>query len=208
MNKSETKKYIQDNILNTYKLYEPLNNEHFVYMLDILKLHPESEIKIGCGVSSMWVNKNSYGSRNFWLQRTDGSQTDFSFIKCLTKFSPKTIFSMCCRKEIDPFIIDFRNKAFVTNEKLPCAITGILVAKHESHIDHDDPFPFFVLIDKFIIDNNIVFKDSIVHNLSDGVIGGYSLEPKIKELWIKFHNENAKLRVLSIKANLTRKYNI
>src|SRR5207247_325445 len=52
------------------------------FLLDLLAMHPESGEKIGEGVDHFEVRKNG-STVGFWIVRSDGSDVDFSFYKCL-----------------------------------------------------------------------------------------------------------------------------
>lgn len=57
------------------------------FMADLLMHHPDANQKIGGGIARMWVQTNPVytNTRNFWLERVDGSSTDFSFMECLSE---------------------------------------------------------------------------------------------------------------------------
>ena len=66
-----------------------LENDELEILLDALERHPESDEKIGCGVSAVYVaatsfpyNKRGGYSYCFHVKRMDGSEEDFSYRAC------------------------------------------------------------------------------------------------------------------------------
>jgi hypothetical protein len=48
-----------------------------------LALHPEAQAKIGCGISHFSVRSADFGTKCFWVNRTDGTTEKFSFRSCI-----------------------------------------------------------------------------------------------------------------------------
>ncbi|KAI5060884.1 hypothetical protein GOP47_0023389 [Adiantum capillus-veneris] len=68
--------------------YQPgdrLNPDDAAFVLDeVLAHHREKEAKLGCGVDYIMIDSHADHQVNcFWVVRTDGSKTDFSYWKCL-----------------------------------------------------------------------------------------------------------------------------
>jgi len=82
-------------ILHSYKPYQKLKRKDFKFMLSLLQNHERANEKVGCGVKAIEVRVNTkYGATNysFWIIRTDGSETDFSYQKCITPTSSLNLF--------------------------------------------------------------------------------------------------------------------
>jgi len=90
-------------ILYRYQDGQYLSNNDFEFMLQVLKRHPNFEIKIG--VKAFFVRQNPVykNTRCFWLVRFDGSGTDFSYQECLKPTSPEKKFFNACRVAIEPY---------------------------------------------------------------------------------------------------------
>jgi hypothetical protein len=142
MNKIQTKNYIRENIIKKYKPWVELSKEDLYFMLEVLQDHENADEKIGLGVKGMWLEESSYGQKHFMLERIDGTREDFSFLKCFTKSSPKSNYLKACRKAVENIIISFRNIVFGENETIICPIMNIPITKHQSHVDHDLPYPY------------------------------------------------------------------
>lgn len=70
----------------------------------ILKKHPEYNKKIGAGLKDFFVKVTPYNTLGFCILRVDGTSTDFSFYKCITKPSKKAEIKSACRKAIESSI--------------------------------------------------------------------------------------------------------
>lgn len=94
-------------ILYAYSFGEVLNelDTRFLYAL-VEGYHPSAEIKIGAGVSRMEVRQNLIYKQNreFWIVRTDDTETDFSFMECLRPSKPLDKFRTACRAAISPYM--------------------------------------------------------------------------------------------------------
>ncbi|CAM6103095.1 unnamed protein product [Calypogeia fissa] len=92
------------NILQSYQAEQRLNDEHHqVLLTQVLPYHPRSASKVGCGVAYFKVayhkpidgqttkyQRASDGqTKCFYLVRTDDSQDDFSYHKCLHAYAAK-----------------------------------------------------------------------------------------------------------------------
>ena len=63
-----------------------LDSSEFDIVYEALQRHPKATTKIGCGVQAIFVQADRFGSYCFHVQRTDGSEEDFSYRKI--KMSP------------------------------------------------------------------------------------------------------------------------
>ncbi len=64
------------------RISEPADEQ---FLLDLLDLHPQRDSKLGGGVAYFEVRTNPkfVRQKSFYLIRVDGSETDFSFVKCV-----------------------------------------------------------------------------------------------------------------------------
>lgn len=53
------------------------------FLCDLVSRHPRAAEKIGKGIDHFTIGVGLYGTRCFYLNRVDGSRTDFSFMKCV-----------------------------------------------------------------------------------------------------------------------------
>lgn len=70
-------------LLNSYSPEEHVSTEDEKFLLEALKMHPEAKEKIGVGVEHIFVRRADYGTKCFWVKRTDGSEERFSYKSCV-----------------------------------------------------------------------------------------------------------------------------
>lgn len=70
-------------LLNAQQLNEPILEPHHSFLCALVSRHPRAAEKICAGIRHFTVGAASYGTRCFYLTRTDGSRTDFSYLKCV-----------------------------------------------------------------------------------------------------------------------------
>lgn len=171
--------------------------------IQVLDMHPDSDIKIGCGVARMYVRQNAVYRRNreFWLQRLDDTETDFSFNECLKPTTPLKKFKIACRNAIRDDVIAFRDKN-LTQDSV-CPFTGQTLTVQNVHVDHVPPTTFDAIVDEFIQLYSIEPEGVSLTGVKDGEIGDNFSDSSLSELFLQFHNEKAQLRLVSAKANLS-----
>lgn len=70
-------------ILRRYDVGDRVNALDEQVLRAALARHPEAKVKIGCGVAHFSVRSADFGSKCFWLNRTDGTTEKFSYKKCV-----------------------------------------------------------------------------------------------------------------------------
>lgn len=65
-------------ILKRYDLGDRVSADDAVFLKAALENHPESDRKIGCGIADFSVRSADFGSKCFWVNRTDGTTEKFS----------------------------------------------------------------------------------------------------------------------------------
>lgn len=68
---------VRDRIWKT----KQVSDDDHVFLVGLLELHPRAAQKVGTGVKTFEV-RSFAGGLHFLVVRVDGSQTDFSFLKC------------------------------------------------------------------------------------------------------------------------------
>ena len=137
-------------------------------MLALLEGHPERDQKIGVGVQRFFVDRDGFGGRCFWLERTDGSSTDFSFKSCITAPVHVNEVRMALRQLVTAQVMAFRDSAFAFTTTVPCAITGQLITTAEAHVDHRPPDQFFVLVERFLAECGVPVDSVAIAPTKDG----------------------------------------
>ena len=70
-------------LLNTQPFKVVIPEPHHSFLCALISLHPHAEEKLGSGAGHFTVEPAMHGTRCFYLTRSDGSKTDFSYLKCL-----------------------------------------------------------------------------------------------------------------------------
>ncbi len=69
-------------------------------------------------------------------------------------------------------------------------------------MDHADP-TFRMLVDQFILSEGITLETLAVSPTTDGSTENYLMDGDIAKRWVIYHATHARLRVVSIQANLS-----
>lgn len=70
-------------MLHRYNLGDKVSAGDAVILRAALDRHPAAEAKVGCGIIHFSVRTADYGTRCFWLDRTDGTTEKFSHKACI-----------------------------------------------------------------------------------------------------------------------------
>lgn len=187
-------------VLYRYGIGTTVAADDAAFLADVLNRHPERDAKIGVGVASFQVEQN-LGSRGFWLTRTDGTRTDWSFLSCLTPPTPVQEAKAAFRTEIRDQIRAFRAHAF-SGSAPRCPITGdVLTANDTAHVDHDPPFD--VLLDGFLRSQHVDLSQISVEPTCDEETDTRLTDRQLARDWSTYHHAHARLRVVSRVANLS-----
>lgn len=184
-----------------------LTGERFNVLRDLLDLHPEAKQKVGCGVERIEVRSNrEFGekARGFWVVRTDGSETDFSYRKCLEgERAYRNKFLHTCRYAVRDHMEAFKAKFFQVATNPTCPLTGVSLNAKNSHVDHIPPHTFERIVQSFAVLNAIDINDpSLCENGVDGLIIPTFSSEILRDQFVYFHNAHAQLRVISADANV------
>lgn len=66
------------NMLHRYDVGDRVNVQDAVILKAALEHHPNASAKIGCGISYFSVRTADFGTKCFWVDRTDGTTEKFS----------------------------------------------------------------------------------------------------------------------------------
>ena len=179
------------------------------FLRDLLELHPEADEKIGIGVDHFEVRTNRVNggaTPGFWVVRCDGSATDFSYKSCIDgkKQAPKDEFIRACRQAIQAHITEDRQRFFAEAPAPTCALTGVPLTHKTAHVDHCPPYTFARIVEAFVVLHGLdINNPRLIDNGGDGVMIPTFADLTLREKFIQFHNNHAKLRVISTAANMT-----
>jgi hypothetical protein len=178
--------------------------EEHRFLLDLLAHHSESEQKIGCGVARFCVQSDAFGGSCFWLERFDGTRTDWSFNSCLTPPTHTKEVLSAFRYLITDQVIRFRDAIFVGQNGVLCAITGVLITSENSHVDHKPPAHFLALVEQFLSVECLSYDVIRVKPAVDGSTITEFEDSALGTRWKIFHEKHAVLQIVSAFANLSQ----
>lgn len=195
-------------ILNSYQANQFVNESDFGDLLALIAIRPDSETKIGSGITSIKVTEVRYKTKCFELHRQDGSTEIFSYLKCINGGSkPFAKFSKACREAIAE---DLRNvklsyfKKFSSKGQVKCQETGELCKWEELNVDHRQPNTFSVIVDRFIEVHRIDANQVTYLEVMDGV--HHFADHDLSEKFRTYHKEKANLRIVMKGKNLGRSH--
>ena len=202
--KKECESYTR-NIINNlgccsiYKTHEKYN-----FFVNLIKNHPSCLEKIGSGIDYFYIQPNPLVKKYYqtMIKRTDGSETDFSWVYCC-QFKERTNIDdllRAMRNAIKDDIIKFKQQS--TLKCINCKTENELYENF--HVDHDNP-SFQSLKDNFLqITNKPIptnFADCDVYKLT--IFKDENED--FKNEWIEYHNKNCNLQILCRDCNLRKK---
>ena len=186
------------NIVKKYKDHENLKDEDFNFMSDLFKRHELYEEKKGSGIKNIFINTTKpYGSRCFFIERSDGSQTDISFTMCLrnNKESDFQRFMAAGRTAIKQDISTFRKTAGNI-----CSVSGKELRVDDIDVDYAAPWTFQKICKVFFDEKQLEGKEAVLYKC-DGRVENEIKDEFLRQAFIDFHNEKASLRVVHKELN-------
>jgi len=203
--------YVQ-RILNENELNQPLKDDEFAFILELLKNHPRHKEKLGCGIKTIITRletEHGGGNRQFFIIRKDGTGTDFSFLQCINGIKKSlSLFKEAARNAVKEQIIDFKEDYFKQNQdtegRVACQETSVLVNRNECDVDHH-PTGFNYLVESYITDNDIDVSAVGIAGFEDGEQSKRFVDLELAKDFADYHNANASLRIVTKQVNLRKK---
>jgi hypothetical protein len=184
-NQSAAKVFVKEKF-NSYSEGETLSPSDTLFFIDLLKLREDNGIqKIGSGVKRIFVRQNKYGGNTLWIERTDGSETDFSIYKPLER---KTNRVKLTQNEID-FRKACRTAIVEDKKSLKRETSSFGDAHHEIRFEE--------LIRNFIKLYNVDVENLNFVGHRDGDYEILFSDKILETEWIRYHRANVLWNVLS-----------
>lgn len=181
----------------------PIRGQDRIDLLELLAIHPNRLQKIGTASIMYFFTdvEPTYGTVCFWIKRKDGSVTDFSFLGAINGANQRSDVLQALRYVVQPQIIEFREAEFAKGSPV-CPLSGKPLYPKTCHVDHERPFSFSWLVDRWLQSNRLEFKDIFLEPSKDGCIGSRLSDSCQKDSWERFHKQHARLRLLAAEENL------
>jgi len=189
-------------VVERYLDHVDLAEEDFSFLQELLTHHPWAAQKMGAGVKRIWIADSGRKNRCFFLERVDGSRTDFSWLQCLSPKDYRLDFHKACRAVIEPVMNTFRLNFLRNNPRAVCEVLKVPLNLGNSHCDHKAPNTFLVLVEDFLREGNLVLNEDLFLLHQDGMIGCCFASASLAAGWLAYHNQRSVLRVISATANL------
>ena len=196
-------------MLARYRDGETINEQDSQVLWDLLQRHPEAREKIGCGVKRFFRDRAIEGTSCFWVERENGTSTDFSYGSCVNA-KGKTLeqeFAEACRQAVRSDLEAAKKAHFRKHGnaegKVPCEVTDEMVAFCESHLDHQKPMTFEVIVRTFIASNKLTIRPEMLSIPGDAQFVTTFADDDLRQKFREYHNGLADLRITSAKANLS-----
>jgi hypothetical protein len=180
------KGYARD-IFNSYDIGQTVSPEDARFLIATLRHRgPDGDEKLGCGVLRIYLGTNDYGQKSFWLERVDGTKTDFSFIKCFSRKTPRTKktdrrvdFERACRWAV-------KNDSLRARGRSGCEF----VAHHEGK-------PFAKIVDGFVSATQVDVETVEFVGHDDGETHVEFVDKRLEAQWVAYHRDEARFSILT-----------
>jgi len=181
---------ICDNIKNIYP-------EHYYYLSTFMFPRHTAYPDKFFGMINIGIRKNKvFNHYEIYIIKNDNSVDDVSVMQNCVTGKKSNDLSNAMRNTIYSQILDFRNKLLY----IKCVDCE---SENNIHIDHYKP-QFIELQKNFIEKNNYKLPTTFNENEFNGKIFKEE-DTDFKNQWFEYHLENANMRALCMKCNLTRK---
>ena len=199
--KKDFKEYANELIYINIGICENIkDNIYYDELLDLLKRHPnyktKTEYMINLAIRKGQLNKSSLA---VWIIKSNNKpDEDISWAKnCINSKNNSKKFELngALRSSVQEQIMSFKNNTL--HKCVKCNIN----ANHVDHINHFESLTN-IFLKKY--ENNLIPSD--FDDMADGS-GRRCFKPTdrmFEKKWQTFHKDNAKLRILCKKCNLTR----
>jgi hypothetical protein len=176
--------------------------------------HAGGPSKTGPGIECFFRRRNvgvGYSTPSFWVRRTDGTETDFSYIWAV-KGVPKSQgseFNDACRAAVQADLLAAKRAAFDEHGDaagcIPCEVTGVPVTFEAAHLDHAWP-AFGQIVASFRAARGWTSEvpDGVLTKPADNQTTTTFADANVKSAFRDMHHAVAVLRIVDGKANLAR----
>lgn len=174
----------------------------------------EPNSKIGSGIVRFERRRNTgagYSTAGFWVVRTDGSDTDFSFYTAIDGRPKRRAqeFADACRGAVAADLIEAKRRHFKVHGdaegRVVCEVTGNLITADEAHLDHAYPaFGHMVVMFRATQGWHEDIPDGVLSQPQDRQTTTHFADSAIAARFKAFHHNAALLRVIERGANLAQ----
>lgn len=147
---------------------------------------------------------DGWASPGFWVVRTDGSQTDFSYIKAIEGVpKPRSQeFYDACHNAVSRDLSRFKQLQFAQNSNssglVECDISGEMITFAQAHLSHAEP-SFAAIVHAFRMQKGWVedIPDDALTLSADKQLSSHFVRDSDAEEFRRLHHQTAILRIVS-----------
>ena len=202
--KSKAEEYVRQ-IRDAHKPGDFLAGEEAAVVLDALQRHPGCAEKVGLGVRrvAIYGNGETRSGYGFGVERVDGTVARFSYHTCFEAQRRNHIDRAheAFRQAVRRAILKWRDNTFRKHGgRIVCPITCAPVDQKCCHVDHLPP-AFADLVTAFLAVEGLTIEDVLVEISHGAQVEAVLSDPELRQRWIRFHNGNVKLRIVSVEGH-------
>lgn len=192
-------------ILKYNKINSRVDKKYHNDVLFSFMRHPKHKKLSKFGIEFIYVGKDLYGYRCFFVKLGSGGSDSFSIKKRINAKDDSCFlkFQQCCRYSIIEQIVKFKSNRIQKDGMFVSDISGNLIHNKDTHVDH--VYEFVNIVIDFINKNHIDIYN-IDYDSSIPMTMRFSDE-SISKKFYDYHLNNSILRMVSSKENLRRKRN-
>lgn len=190
--KKAAKDYVRD-MLETYDYFSVLSDSDRAFVLDLLYLHPQYECRLGCNISSVYVDGDHKSNREkslhiVWM---DGSETEFDWEACIDghndRYAALEAFRVAVVDHVEAF------KQLASGKQRLCPVTRKAITPANSQVDHQAPKTFNWLVCMFLKEHGLALSDVGVAKKGNQA---HLQDLDLHKRWCCFYKKKAPLRLV------------
>jgi hypothetical protein len=186
-------------IRDKYPDDSPITNQADVeFLMDLIARHVTAGNKIGVGIKHFFVDTAPLGfGKCFWIERIDGTRTDFGVPSCLEDIGRinRRSLRFAIREHVQQFTRDN-----LSGDTFVSAYSGKTFPRDEAHVDHVTPFE--TIVTTFFTSKNIDVDGCLLTRSVDSNEEPAWEDPGLIAEFVEYHNTHA-LRIVHCRENLS-----
>jgi hypothetical protein len=169
--------------------------------MDLLRSHVDAEQKIGCGIRAFFVAPApDHPGTCFWVERIDGTVTDFGIPSCLNGAGP--INRQSLRMAVRSVVEEFRNQRLARcGETFVSDFSGKAFPRDTAVVDHY-PVTFEEIVVRFAAQEGFDINGDLLTASRDCSSEPDWCDPYLPERFLAFHGQFP-LRLVHARENLS-----
>jgi hypothetical protein len=170
------------------------------FLRDLIACHAERETKVGSGIKRFYydTSPDHPNASCFYLERLDGSATDFGVPACLVGIRQLNLQSM--RMAVRSEVERFKNEKLGGNPTFMSAFSQKEFPSEECAVDH--VVPFDTIVEKFCVTHGIEIDAELVTKSTDMRSDAVWKDDGLRRAFVSFHADY-ELRLVHHRENIS-----